>query len=139
MAAITVEALVNAPMDVVWEAWNNPEHIVQWNHASDDWECPNAVNDFREGGKFVYTMAAKDGSSKFDFSGTYTTIIDEKQISYVMDDGRTATALFNETDVGVQISVTFDMENENSEELQRSGWQAILNSFKAYAEAQIPA
>lgn len=135
--SITINATVNAPMDVVWEAWNNPEHVTEWNHASDDWECPRAMNDFRVGGKFVYTMSAIDKSSSFDFSGIYTAITDEKLIAYVMDDGRKVESTFEETDQGVNISVTFDLENENTEALQKDGWQAILNNFKAYAEKQI--
>lgn len=133
---ITVQTVVNAPISLVWQTWNNPEDIVEWCFASDDWHAPKAVNDLRVDGKFVTTMAAKDGSTYFDFSGTYTTVEQNKKISYTMDDNRTAEIVFEECDGGVVVNETFEMENENTEELQRAGWQAILENFKKYTESK---
>jgi uncharacterized protein YndB with AHSA1/START domain len=131
---ITVETAVQAPIDKVWECWTKPEHIVQWNHASDDWESPAAENDLQEGGRFKYNMAAKDGSASFDFEGTYVSVNDQAFISYTMDDGRKVTVSFETVDGGTKVSESFDPEKENPEEMQRAGWQAILDNFKAYAE-----
>jgi uncharacterized protein YndB with AHSA1/START domain len=131
---ITIEALVKNNIDKVWSAWNTPEDIKQWLHASDDWECPHAENDVTVGGKFLSRMAAKDGSTSFDFTGTYTEVVVPTSLAYTADDGRKVTVSFTETPDGVHISETFEMENTNSEEMQRGGWQAILNNFKAYAE-----
>lgn len=131
---ITVETIVNAPLHKVWEYWNTPEHIVHWAFASDDWEAPTAENDFREGGKFTTTMAAKNKSECFDFTGIYTTIIEHELIEYDMEDGRHVKVVFTELPEGIKITETFDPENENSDELQRSGWQAILGNFKKYIE-----
>lgn len=132
---VTVEATVNAPIATVWSAWNEPEHLMKWNHASDDWHCPAATSDLREGGTFSATMAAKDGSFSFDFGGTYTKVETNKEIAYVMSDGRKVSVTFTETDEGVQVVETFDAESENPIEMQRDGWQAILNNFKKYAES----
>lgn len=132
---VTVEATVNAPVATVWSAWNEPEHLMKWNHASDDWHCPAATSDLREGGTFSATMAAKDGSFSFDFGGTYTKVDPNKELAYVMGDGRKVHVTFTETDGGVRVVETFDAENENPVEMQRDGWQAILNNFKKYAES----
>lgn len=132
--AITVETIVKAPMSKVWEYWNKPEHIMHWAFASDDWEAPAAENDLRVGGKFKTTMAAKDKSSSFDFTGMYTVVKEHELIEYNMDDGRHAKVEFNEEPEGVKVIVTFDPENENSEEMQRSGWQAMSDNFKKYVE-----
>jgi len=132
---ITVQTVVNAPLEKVWKAWTEPEHIVQWAFAQDDWEAPSAENDVRTGGKFKTVMAAKDKSVSFDFTGTYTNVDGHEVIEYDMDDGRHVSIRFEEVPEGVKITETFEMENENSEEKQRSGWQAILENFKKHAES----
>lgn len=134
---ITVQALVNAPVEKVWEAWTTPAAIMQWNFAADEWYCPRAENDLRAGGKFNARMEAKDGSFGFDFEGIYTEVIDLKKIAYSMTDGRQATTTFTGKNEVTDVTTTFDAETENSVELQQGGWQAILNNFKAYAERMI--
>lgn len=131
---ITVQAIVKAPMEKVWEYWNEPKHITKWALASDDWQAPHAENDARTGGKFKTRMESKDGNEGFDFEGTYTNVVENGLIEYAMSDGRKVKVEFEETPEGVQITETFDPENKNPEEVQRSGWQAILDSFKEYAE-----
>jgi uncharacterized protein YndB with AHSA1/START domain len=132
---ITVETIVNAPISKVWDGWNNPEHITKWAFASDDWEAPHAENDLRTGGKFTTTMAAKDKSTSFDFSGVYSEVKEHELIEYDMEDGRHVKVEFTELPEGVKVVETFDPENENSEEMQRNGWQSILDNFKKYAES----
>jgi uncharacterized protein YndB with AHSA1/START domain len=131
---ITVQITIKAPLAKVWEYWNAPEHIPGWAFASDDWEAPSAENDLRPGGTFKTVMAAKDKSDNFDFTGTYTAVEEHKLIEYDMDDGRHIKVEFDETPDGVQITETFDPENENPPEMQRSGWQGILANFKKYTE-----
>ncbi len=139
--AITVRTTVNAPMDKVWEYWNKPEHITKWAFASPDWESPAAENDLREGGRFKTVMSAKDKSAGFDFTGTYTKIKDGELIEYEMDRdasesaGRKVRVEFKKVPEGVQITTAFEPENINPMEMQRSGWQAILDNFKKHAEA----
>lgn len=133
--SITVSVAVSAPIETVWAAWTEPNHITGWAFASDDWESPQAENDLREGEKFVTRMQAKDGSAGFDFSGVYTKVILHEQIDYTMDDGREVSITFEATDGGVVITEMFEPETENTHELQRAGWQAILDNFKKYTEA----
>lgn len=132
---ITVQTLINAPVEKVWECFTRPEHIMNWAFASDDWEASEAENDLRVGGKFRTRMQAKDKSAGFDFTGVYTQVLPLALIEYNMDDGRHVKTELRQTPDGVKITQTFDPENENSEEMQRSGWQAILDNFKKYAEA----
>jgi uncharacterized protein YndB with AHSA1/START domain len=136
MNTITVSVEVAAPLNLVWQYWTLPEHITHWNFASDDWECPTAENTLEVDGRFVYRMSAKDGSVIFDFGGTYTKVEPMRHIAYTMDDGRIATIEFSEHEGVTTVTETFDPETENTEELQRGGWQAILNNFKKYAESQ---
>jgi len=131
---ITVQATVSAPIDKVWEYWNNPEHITDWAFASDQWEAPSAENDLRVGGRFKTVMAAKDKSASFDFAGSYTAVIQNKLIEYDIDDKRHVKVEFDQTPQGVRITESFEPENENPKEMQRAGWQTILNNFKKYAE-----
>jgi len=132
---ITIETLVHAPINLVWDTWNSPNHVVHWNHASDDWHSPKAENNFVVGGKFVYRMEAKDNSFGFDFSGTYEEIVDKKRVVTRLDDNRLVkTEFYGEKD-SVRIVETFEAEDQNSIELQREGWSAILNNYKLYTES----
>ena len=131
---ITVENIVKAPVEIVWEYWTNPEHITKWAFASDDWHAPHAENDLRTGGKFSTTMAAKDGSFSFDFGGVYTNVVEYKVIDYTLGDDRTVQILFTNLDDETKIVQIFDAETTNSIEMQRGGWQAIMDNFKKYTE-----
>lgn len=132
---IEVKTLVLGTLDHVWACWTQAEHIQNWNHASDDWHCPKAINGCVEGGRFVFTMAAKDQSFSFDFCGTYTKVIQNQEIAYTMDDDRKAVVSFQAINEGVEITERFDPENQNPTDMQQAGWQMILDNFKKYAES----
>ena len=131
---ITVETIVNSSTELVWAAWTTPEHIVRWNFASKDWQCPKAEINLTEGGRFKYRMEAKDGSMGFDFEGTFTEIETYRQIQYLLDDGRKVSIAFEESKSGVKVVETFEAEGDHTDEQQRQGWQNILNNFKSHVE-----
>jgi uncharacterized protein YndB with AHSA1/START domain len=133
---ITVQTVVKADMNAVWRAWNSPEDIKQWNAASDDWHTTKSAVDLREGGTFSCRMEAKDGSAGFDFEGTYTRVVPQNLIEYRMADGRSVTVEFSRASGGVLVKETFDAESENEPEVQRQGWQAILDKFARHVEAR---
>lgn len=132
---ITVETTVNAPVEKAWKCWTDPKHITQWAFASDDWHAPHAENDLKVDGKFKTSMAAKDGSFGFDFEGVYSTVQENKLIEYTIADGRKVSVSF--TALGNQTTVveTFEPENMNSLEMQKGGWQAIMDNYKKHTEA----
>jgi uncharacterized protein YndB with AHSA1/START domain len=132
---IQVEVVVQAGKEVVWDAFTNPTHIVNWCFASDDWHCPAAQSDLRIGGTFVTTMAAKDGSMSFDFTGTFETVEPQARYSYVIVDGRKVEVIFEAADQGTKVIEKFEAESVNAEDLQKAGWQAILENFKTYTES----
>ncbi len=131
---ITIETMVNAPAEKVWQSFTSPAHITKWNNASDDWHTPSAENDLRLGCKFTYRMEAKDGSFGFDFWGIYNEVKPNEYISYTMGDARIAKIYFSMEGGKKKIVETFEAETENSIELQKGGWQAILDNFKKYTE-----
>src|ERR671914_2982062 len=133
---ITVETVAKADLNQVWDAWNNPADIKQWNTAQDDWHTTRSTVDLREGGKFMSRMEAKDGSEGFDFEGTYTRVVPHKTVEYRMSDGREVKVEFVERAEGILVKETFDAETENPPEMQRTGWQAILDNFRRHVEAQ---
>ena len=131
--SITITTTINAPIEKIWTAWNEPEHITKWAFASDDWEVPAATNDLTVGGTFVTTMVAKDKSASFDFTGTYTEVIPNEKIAYTIPDGRMVEITFQKTGENEYcITEEFQMENIHPEERQREGWTAILENFKKY-------
>ncbi len=131
---ITISTLISKPLAQVWDCWTGPEHVVHWNAASDDWHCPQATNELREGGAFSYTMAARDGSVSFDFTGKHTAVVPMQRIASVLGDGRTMDVRFAADGTGTLVTETFEPETENPVEMQRGGWQAILDRFKRYTE-----
>ncbi|MEC3881636.1 SRPBCC family protein [Parapedobacter sp. 10938] len=133
---ITVEATADAPVAKVWEAWNTPADITQWNTPDPSWHSPTSENDLRVGGRFKNRMEAKDGSFGFDFEGVYDRVDEHAAIAYTMPDGRKATTLFAARDGKTDITTTFDAETENDPEFQKQGWQAILDNFVKYVESK---
>lgn len=131
---ITIQATVEADLKKAWDVYTNPDYIVKWNFASDDWCCPVAKNDMRVGGKYFARMEAKDGSAGFDFEAIYDEVIENQKISYNLEDGRNVVVLFKAEGNSTLVTVTFDAETENSIELQKEGWQAILNNYKKCVE-----
>jgi uncharacterized protein YndB with AHSA1/START domain len=131
---ITVEVNVLVPVEKAWKVFTNPEDIIRWNNASEDWHSPKAENDLRPGGKFVYRMEAKDGSFGFDFGGVYDEVKQNELISYSIGDGRKVEVRFSGNGNETRVIETFEAEDTNSIDLQRGGWQAILNNFKNHAE-----
>jgi uncharacterized protein YndB with AHSA1/START domain len=133
--SISVETTVKAPVEKVWASWSEPQHITKWCQASDDWHAPAATNDLKVGGNFSTTMAAKDGSFSFDFGGVYTAVEKNKLIAYTIGDGRKVKVIFQAQGNETKVIETFEAESENPIEMQRGGWQAILDNFKKYTES----
>jgi uncharacterized protein YndB with AHSA1/START domain len=131
---VTVKTTVHAPVEKVWNYWTEPNHIKNWNNASEDWHTPVAENDLRPGGKFLSRMEAKDGSFGFDFGGIYDEVKELEFISYSLGDGRKVEITFTGKENGTEVVETFDVETTNPVEMQQAGWQAILDNFKKYAE-----
>jgi len=131
---ITVETTIQAPIGKVWDLWTDPGHIIHWNQASDDWFTPHAENDLQVGGKFNSRMEARDGSNGFDFEGVYDEIKTHKLIRYRIEDGREVNILFDGDDEQTRVTETFEAENTFPLDIQRTGWQSILDHFKKYVE-----
>lgn len=134
MSKIKIQTLISGDLESIWDYYLKPEHIIHWNFASDDWQCPKAEVDLKIGGIHSSRMESKDGSMGFDFNLTFTDLVMYRSFSYVMEDGREATTTFNASGDQIEVSIIFDPESENSEELQKKGWQAILENFKKYVE-----
>ena len=132
---VMVSAIINAPVEKVWESYTLPEHITKWNFASDDWHCPNAENDLKPGGKYKARMEAKDGSFGFDLEAIYDEVVNYKKIVYTMGDGRASATVFEPNGNATKVTTGFDAESTNPVEMQQQGWQAILDNFKKYVEA----
>ncbi|MBD8081994.1 SRPBCC family protein [Chryseobacterium caseinilyticum] len=135
MEKIKIDITILAPVEKVWDYYNDPEYIVKWNFAHESWECPSSENDLRVGGKFNNRMEAKDGSFGFDFVGIYDEVVENELIKYHMEDGRNVEIVFEKADENTtKVKISFDPETQNSVEMQREGWYAILNNFHKYVE-----
>lgn len=133
MEKIKIQATISVDKQKVWDYYTKPEHITKWNFADPSWHCPTASNDMKIGGRYIARMEAKDGSFGFDFDATYTEIKDGDSFSYEFG-GRSAIVEFKELQGQTELTITFDPETQNSIDLQRQGWQAILDNFKKYTE-----
>jgi uncharacterized protein YndB with AHSA1/START domain len=135
MKTVTVQNTINRNVNKVWVLWTTPEHIKNWNFASPEWHCPKAEHDLKVGGKLNYQMAAKDGTMAFDYTATFTKLVPNELMEYKLDDGRKVTISFSGNGDATEVIETFEIEDENSIEMQRQGWQAILDNFKKYVES----
>ena len=133
---ITVETTVPVSPELAWEYWTEPRHITQWNQASEDWHTPRAENDLRVGGAFTSRMESKDGKFGLDFGGVYDKVEPYHVLASTLGDGRTVQVSFEPVPAGTRIVETFEAESENNVELQRTGWQAILDSYRRYVAKQ---
>ncbi|MCC5916409.1 MAG: SRPBCC family protein [Cryomorphaceae bacterium] len=134
---IAVSARIHATSNIVWDCYTLPKHITKWNSPSDDWICPRASNDLRVGGKYFARMEAKDGSMGFDLEGIYDEIIHEEKLLFTLTDGRKIEVEFTKYEDGTNVVITFDAETQNPIEMQRNGWNTILNNFKVYTESTL--
>ena len=132
---VTIATTVNASPQQAWDVYTKPEHITKWNTPSDDWHCPASENDVRVGGKMKSRMEAKDGSMGFDFEATYDEVREPKKLQYTMPDGRVVTTDFEADGKKTKVTTVFDTETQNSVEMQRSGWQAILDNYKKHVDS----
>ena len=132
---ITVTVSIYADINIIWEAFNTPEHIKNWNALSDDWYCSKSQSIFKEGWMFNHTMASKDGNMRFDFEWTYTKIVDKELVCYTLDNGRKVAVYFQDEERLRSIRVDFEPGNENNTEAQKKWWEAILNNFAEYCES----
>jgi len=132
--AITVQNMIHAPVEKVWKCFTTPDDILKWNNASEDWHTTKAENDLQPGGKFCYRMEAKDGSFGFDFEGIYEQVLTNELIVYMLGDGRRVSVDFIGLNNKTEVIETFEAENENPHELQRAGWQSILDNLKKHVE-----
>lgn len=135
MSKITIESTIAVSPERAWDLWTEPKHITKWNFAVDDWRCPTASNDLRVGGKYFARMEAKDGSFGFDFEAVYDEVTEKKKLVYTLGDGRKVSTTFEDLGGKTKVTTVFDAETQNPEEMQKQGWQSILNNFKKYAES----
>ncbi len=133
---IVIETMINAPVEKVWKCWTDPADIRQWNHASDDWHSPAAAVDLRPGGQFNIRMEAKDGSMGFDFWGTYEVVTPLAYIEATLGDGRKWQVVFSPLGDSTKVTESFEAEKINPPEMQRQGWMAILQNFRACVESK---
>ena len=136
MNIVTVETSIHQSIEKVWKLWTSPDHIINWNFATPQWHCPSAELELKVGGKLKYHMAAKDGSMAFDYIGIITSIAKNSLLEYTLEDGRKVSIRFTEENGISKVTESFEVEDENSIDMQRQGWQAILENFKNYAESQ---
>jgi uncharacterized protein YndB with AHSA1/START domain len=135
LSLVKIAVEVQAPLSLTWRSWTNPRHIVNWNYASDSWHCPKAAIDLKPGGVFNYRMAARDESEAFDFTGRIDEVKEMEKLAFTLDDGRKVQVHFQQKGNAVLVTEEFEAEQTIDVELQKSGWKAILENFKAYTES----
>ena len=134
--ALIAEVEINQPIELIWKIWNEPEHIMKWNAPSDEWINKKIENNLVLGGGFLYVMARKDGTESFDFSGTYTEVIEHERIAYTLDDKRKSLITFTGNNP-VTLTEIFEPVADLDFAMQQAFCQSGLNQLKAYAESAL--
>jgi len=73
-------------------------------------------------------------SAGFNFSGSYDDVKKNELIIYSIDDGRKVKVTFFKNNKETNVIIIFETESTHPLEMQRSGWQSILENFKKYIE-----
>lgn len=102
---VTIKRTFNAPIDLVWEAWTTPEHIVQWWSPSG---MPTKIieHSFKVNGKWKYAMLMPDGN-EFIAEGVYTEIEELERIC--------SSANFRPMTEGVEIQSIFKKNGDKTD------------------------
>ena len=79
--AVVIERTFEAPVDLIWQMWTDPEHFKQW-YGPQGFTVPVADMELRVGGKRLVCMASPDGSMKMWTTGTYTEIVPPSRLVY---------------------------------------------------------
>lgn len=131
---ITIHVSLKVSRSKAWKYYILPEHITKWNFAHPSWRCSSASNDLRVGGKYSVRMEARDGSAGFTLKGIYGIVEEPIKLGDEFA-GRSVLVTFDELNEQTTVTITFDPETENPIDMQRQGWQAILDNYKNYTES----
>jgi uncharacterized protein YndB with AHSA1/START domain len=140
---LTIEKTFNAPLQLVWDAWTQSEHILKW------W-APNGMNikviqhDFKVGGRWKYSMIMSDGN-EFISEGTYKEIVALKKIITSADfkpmTENVELQTYFEAD-GDKTKFTFSVIHATPEYCKQqeemgfyNGWGSALNRLETILEA----
>lgn len=97
---IRMERLLNAPRELVWRAWTDPDHIARW-WGPDGFTNTVHSMDVRPGGAWVYTMHGPDGTD-YPNRIDYIEVVEPERLLYDHGEGEEgAPAHF-------QVTVTFE-------------------------------
>ena len=133
MKTIVIERTIDAPRELVFEAWTDPKHLVHWFHADEDWTTPYANVDVRPSGKFSIGFKSPDGKSDFDFAGHYDEVHPPESLVFTIGDGRPVVLMLTAIDKKrTHLRLEFAMEPTHSEEQQRHGWTLMVVHLGEY-------
>jgi uncharacterized protein YndB with AHSA1/START domain len=122
-----LKRVFNAPRQLVWDAWTQPELIAQW-WAPNEMHAPagSITCDLREGGVFALTMARDDGTAEHRFEAVFEVVDPPTRLVYVNADPASDTsfsATFDEVDGG-KTAVTLVLTSSTSDAERRAGAEA---------------
>ena len=148
---LVITRIFNAPREVVWKAWTDPEHIKRW-WGPKNFTAPFIKTDFRVGGKYLYCMRSAEGKEYWS-TGVYREIDPLKRIvatdSFADKEGNIvpASQYGMEGDWPLELLVTFTFEDEDGKtkftlrhaglpagemlKLTTDGWNESLDKFEA--------
>ncbi|TPN86707.1 SRPBCC family protein [Aquimarina algicola] len=127
---VTLKRTFNAPIQLVWEAWTQSEHIAKW-WGPKGMDVKVLEHDFKVGGKWRYSMMMPNGN-EFISEGVYTEIVEfEKIISSAdfkpMTENVEIQALF-EAD-GNKTNFTFNVVHQTEEYCKQQEKLGIMNGW----------
>lgn len=141
---LSIEKTLNAPLELVWQAWTQPEHIAKW-WGPQGMETKIAEHDFKVGGTWKFVMMMPNGN-EFIGEGVYSEIVEfEKIISSAnfkpMTEGVEIQALFKAK--GDQTEFTFHCVHATEEYCRQqeemgfyNGWGSTFNRLEEYLVAK---
>jgi uncharacterized protein YndB with AHSA1/START domain len=133
---MTLTRDLDAPRDLVWKVYTQPEHIVHWMAAS-DWTTPSADVDARRGGRFKVEMRALHENEGFLFEGIYDEVVEPELLVLAVGDGRIMRTTFEDLG-GKRTRLVLSWEMALDEAQERLGYTQILDKLTQYLRDRLP-
>ena len=113
---LIITRIFDAPRELVWQAWTDPEHIRRW-WGPKDFTAPACRIDFRVGGKYLFCMRSPDGKDYWS-TGVYREIVPLERIvctdSFADEQGNVVPATYYgmSPDFPLEMLVTVTFEDQ---------------------------
>lgn len=138
---LTIERVFDAPRELVFAAWTEPERMRRW-HAAKDFEVTFVESDPRVGGAWRFSMESSEGT-RHTAGGVYQEVVPPERLVFTHawehEDGRgsetqVTVTLFDEAGRTRMVFEQSGFLDRPTRDSHRDGWNEAFDHLQTYAE-----